>query len=229
MASQPVILVTSDHTFSAPNMYTAPIYALDKSYTNAVSEAGGLPVTPLGPGMEREYSELADGLLLTGGLHIHPGRYHTPIAFDDSPVTTNFYRDTMEFDLFRAFYAAGKPIFGIGRGHQLINVALGGTLHQDLRRSHGLDYAQGKKETLTALPDSVLFKLFGAEPTVWLQHTQAVGKLGAGLKATSYTADGIVESLEHAERPILSVQFHPELLADKAERLRLFEYFLKMG
>lgn len=232
MAKQPRILVTSEHSVSAYHMNYVPVYLLDKAYAHAVSAAGAVPVAPLGPGMEQEYSEIADGLLLTGGQHIHPGRYHTPFDYPDTAGKTNYYRDAMEFDLFHAFRDKGKPIMGIGRGMQLINVALGGSLFQQLDQLYGLNYANGKMHSVSVEPDSVLQRLFGDELKVCLEHNQAVSVLGKGLRTTSHTREGIIESLEHSDKPIFGVQFQVERMnggsAEFTDMDRMFQYFVQL-
>ncbi len=236
MKKNPVILITSEQNYASAGMRYAPVYSLNKAYAHAVSAAGGFPITPLGPCMETEYCEMADGLLLTGGnSQIHPGRYMTPFVSDEAGVRVNVFRDTMEFDLFEAFLKAGKPIMGICRGNLLINVALGGTLIQDLYLIKGLRHSDGSSHTVTAEPGSILENLVGNEFNVNTYHNQAIDMLGDGLKVTAYSSDGVIEALEHETKPIFSVQFHPEMMQGEGtahsngpDMLDLFAYFIKL-
>ncbi len=101
---------------------------------------------------------------------------------------------------------------GICRGNLLINVALGGTLIQSLKKVKGLEHSDGSSHTITAEPGSILEKLYGKEFSANTFHRQAVEKLGTGLKITAHSADGVPEALEHENKKIFSVQFHPELM-----------------
>ncbi len=235
MNKKPVIVVTSEHGFSAANMGSVPLYILDKAYSHAITAAGGIPITPLGPCMEDRYCEMADGLLLTGGSNIHSGRYNTPFIDQDASYGISYHRDNIEFDLFKAFFEAGKPIMGICRGNQLINVALGGTLVQDLMKVKGTEHSDGSSQQINAEPDSILEKLYGKEFQANTFHRQAIDKLGAGLKITAYAQDGIPEALEHETKPVFSVQFRPELMCKEAgtnfdgpDMISLFEYFVNL-
>jgi Predicted glutamine amidotransferases len=231
--NKPVILVTSEQCNSSALMGSVPIFILEKSYTSDICAAGGIPITPLAPCMEEEYCEMADALLLTGGSNIHPGRYKTP--FSTSNHAVSYHRDNMEFDLFQAFFKAGKPIMGIGRGQQLINVALGGTLMQDLTKQKCLTHDTGDTQQIKAEPGSILEKLYGESFFVNTYHNQAVEALGEGMKITASGPDGIPEALEHESKPIFSVQFRPEILVGEEaallgtpDMLSLFQHLISL-
>ena len=148
--------------------------------------------------------------------------------------------DEMELALFDAFYGAGKPIMGICRGLQMINVALGGSLIQDIPDEvdpltvHQKVY---RKETeyhpVTAQEGSLFFQLFGKEFSTNSYHHQAIKDCATGLIPTVMTEDGIVEAMEHISKPIFAAQWHPERMvgqeqAELPNMLPLFRHFVEL-
>ena len=237
MKRKPVICITSEHGSSPPSLNTVPMFYIDKRYGHAIASAGGVPITPLDINSEERYCEMSDALLLIGGHNIHPARYGTPFLRDELARHTNFFNDNMDFDLFAAFLAAGKPIFGIGRGMQLINVALGGTLFQDLLSLKKAIHWGGVHE-ITIHEDTFLAQQFGTKLMVNSRHQQAVDKIGDGLKVVATAADGIVEAVQHESKAIYGVQFHPEITytPDSIEgkqgiscTVSLFDYIVKLA
>ena len=126
------------------------------NYVEAISGLGAEPTAQYLPAVDISY----DGLILCGGRDLHPSCYGEEI---DGSVNMDIDRDEAEFALMQAYMDAGKPILGICRGHQLINVYFGGSLHQDIadaiahKRQNGCDIIHA----VTAEPDSVLGKLYG--------------------------------------------------------------------
>ena len=157
--------------------------------------------------------ETADALLLTGGGDIHPRFYGQDIA---DAANIDEARDLRELALTRAFAARQAPIFGICRGLQVINVALGGTLHQHIDGHGQVSGIDRLHETHTG--DTLLRSLYGTRFTVNSAHHQSVDRLGAGLHAIQRADDGTVEALRHATLPIFAVQWHPERLCGAFER-----------
>lgn len=151
--------------------------------------------------------ETADTLLLTGGGDIHPRFYAQPIAH---AADIDEARDLRELALTRSFIARSAPIFGICRGLQVINVALGGTLHQHIDGHGQVGRIDRLHETHT--DDAHLCSLYGTRFTVNSAHHQSVDRLGAGLHAVQWANDGTVEALRHGTLPIFAVQWHPERL-----------------
>ena len=183
---------------------------LHDTYANAVYRAGGLPIPTCAVGAE-ELAELCDGLLLSGGVDLDPRYYGEEILNDTVKIRPE--RDTFELALFRAFYKQGKPIFGICRGCQLINVALGGTLYQDLVEQKGLMHSDPElRHAVHVEEGSVLHRLFGTQFFVNSTHHQAVKDAAPGLRITARSDEGIVEAFEHESLPVLATQFHPERL-----------------
>ena len=193
--------------------------ALD-AYVNAVTNAGAEAVVKHLPDIDTSY----DGLLLTGGSDVDPKYYNESI---DGAIGIDNERDAAEFALVKAFVEAGKPVMGICRGHQLINVFFGGSLYQHLPESDAHRSTKGEKihHEVTALPDSIVGKLYGTSFVVNSTHHQAVKALGDGLRATAYWADKYVEAYEHTTLPVFGVQWHPERM-DTGDKI--FEYFVKV-
>ena len=151
--------------------------------------------------------ETADALLLTGGGDIHPRFYGQSIA---RAADIDEARDLCELSLIRGFTAQQKPIFGICRGLQVINVAFGGTLRQHIDGHGQINGTDRLHETHT--DDALLRFLYGTRFTVNSAHHQSVDLLGTSLHAVQWANDGTVEGLRHETLPIFAVQWHPERL-----------------
>ncbi len=192
---------------------------LPRRYVDAVAAAGGLPVLlPPVPGIGDVLGRL-DGLILSGGGDIDPARYGA--ARDPATDPANAARDEAEFALCAQALAGGLPLLAICRGMQVLNVVLGGTLHQHLPDVVGSDahspvVSGYGSHDVSVTPGSRLAAVLGqtglAVPT---HHHQAVDKLGAGLIATAWTDDGVIEAAEpeagnEASSFLLAVQWHPE-------------------
>lgn len=184
------------------------------SYDEAVAQAGGIPHSAYLPEVDAGY----DGLLLCGGGDLDPIHFaqENQGSTDIDPA-----RDERELALARAYLAAGKPILAVCRGHQLLNVALGGTLIQDLpapqkvfhTRAAGSD--QDRVHPIRTAENSILRRLYSEVFPVNSYHHQATDLLGQDLKVTARSEAGIVEAMEHKTLPVLCVQFHPERMTLK--------------
>lgn len=170
-----------------------------------------------------------DGLILCGGNDIQPSYYGENI---NGSYDFDIERDKREFEITKKFLETGKPILGICRGHQLLNVILGGTLIQHLPNAsdHTSKNGNDNIHTLKANPKSVLFNLYGDYFFVNSSHHQAINQLGKGLIVSAYSMDGTVEAVEHISKPYIGVQFHPErMTTDKTENgLEIFKYFIDL-
>ena len=203
----------------------------EADYGLAVARAGGLPrLLPLSSTSLRD-DDLAgvDGLLLTGGGDVDPGRY----GETTSPATGGVdpERDAAEFALLDLAVRTGRPVLGICRGCQVINVGLGGSLVQDLTEVTALPHLvpDRRNETVhpvTPVEGSLLAELEGDhEIEVNSIHHQAVKELGSGLRAVGTAPDGTIEAVEWPGSPLLGVQWHPETLSGSAHDV-LFEWLV---
>lgn len=201
-------------------------YELPRPYVDAVRRAGGEPVL-VPPGVTEPEALLArlDGLLLAGGGDIDPARYGG--AVHDTVYAIDPDRDDGELALARTVLERGTPTLAICRGSQVVNVALGGSLHVHLPDVvDGTVVHRKEPEALRGMPgptphdiavesDSLIAEVMGADrvtPMSW--HHQAVDRLGDGLRVVARAPDGTVEALEHEAHPWLAiVQWHPELTA----------------
>ena len=195
---------------------------LPQNYVDQVAAAGGVPVLlPPIPGIEAAVDRL-DGLVISGGPDVEPGRYGQKPGLQTTVVRPG--RDEAELALFRAARQAGTPVLGICRGMQLMNVALGGTLIQHLPEIVGHDGhsptpgAMGM-HTVTVGQSSCLAGILGPGPAVVAtHHHQGIDKLGTGLVVTAVADDGTIEAfeLEPGEHPFaLGVQWHPEASSEQ--------------
>ena len=190
-----------------------------KNYTAALESVGAevtggyCPVPDLSCG----------GLLLCGGEDVAPSLYGQENDGSEAPDPA---RDAAEAELFRAFAAAGKPILGICRGMQMVNILLGGDLVQHIGedgcRTHRGAVTDGravdKVHPIRAEEGSLLHRLYGEAFSVNSYHHQAVGRPGEGLRVTARSADGIPEAMEHDTLPIVCVQYHPERMTAAKRR-----------
>ena len=202
-----------------------------KNYTAAVEAAGGEACIFYLPPADDSY----DALLLAGGEDIAPDRFGQE---NDGSEEPDLDRDAAEFALMEKYVAAGKPILGICRGHQVINVALGGDMIQhigdDLSRFHRRgDLPDDRIHPIIADENGFVHELLATQNLlVNSSHHQAVGKLGKGLRAVAWAESGLVEALEHESLPIRGVQWHPERISYDKKRPEavdcsaIFEWFI---
>lgn len=212
------------------NRYGNPSHVLPIAYTRAIEAAGGIPyILPFTCESEHLAEMLAParGCLFSGGIDIDPCRYHQEKRPCCGP--TNPALDSWQLQVLERAMAARLPILAICRGAQLVNVALGGTLYQDvftevdgpLHRHAGPEAQPGEEHSVRLAPGSRLRRLFGAEIIVNSRHHQAIKALGSGLVASAHSSDGIIEAAEHRQLPIDLVQWHPELLIEEGDRSML--------
>lgn len=159
-----------------------------------------------------EYADLADGLLLSGGKDVEPKLYGQEKMFDF--VITDPQRDDLEYKIIKAFVDRRKPIWGICRGIQILNVYFGGTLTQDIPTQLGGDHSKGVCHQVTLKKDSILGNLYGESMEVNSYHHQALDKPRRRSLRPSHGAESnghtFTEAVQHETLPIWSVQWHPE-------------------
>lgn len=200
------------------------------AYIDAVTQCGGIPIAAYLP----EIDLSCDGLILCGGGDVHPKYFGEEI---DGSREIDLERDEAEFALTKAFIEAGKPVLGICRGHQLLNIYFGGSLHQDLpnarEHSSGSDY--DIIHAVSASEGSLLGSMYGSSFPVNSYHHQGIKAVGQGLKVTlTSEKDGVVEGIEHESLPVFGVQWHPERMsfghrrADTVDGAKIFRHFLKL-
>jgi putative glutamine amidotransferase len=233
---KPVIGITTTPFIEPQDHGTFRRYMVSSNYVRAVEAAGGLAlILPPQSDAIGQLTSLIDGLLLTGGADMAPELY------GDTEVHETTYgvdaeRDRFELDLFAAVMAQEKPIFGICRGIQVMNVALGGTLIQDLPTQHpgasdvghrqherGVEASEPSHSVTALLPD--LLPIFdGDSLAVNSFHHQAIREIAPPLCAAATSPDGLVEAVVLRDRnDVFAVQWHPELMFDvHAEHLRPF-------
>lgn len=205
--------------------YGLPLYIMNQTYIRILENLGALPVMiplQMTEATLRGIFERLDGVFLPGGEDIDPSHY----GADRHPQlgATDKERDRTELLVTRWAVETGMPLLGVCRGLQMINVACGGTLHQDLHAEcpylHKHDYTPPTFEryrishTVTIEPDSRLARSLGAVHEVNSMHHQGIKQLGAGLRVVARAEDGLPEAIELPVLPfIVGVQWHPEELA----------------
>ena len=236
---KPVVAVTGRHLKPGRiSSWVAGALALPRGYTDALDRAGARPVVvppPLDPGPDSAaVLESFAGLVLTGGADVDPARYgqepHPAVYGVDSAL------DAFEIALIDAALDAGIPVLAICRGHQVLNVALGGTLDQHITDRPGLlvhgDPARGPgggvDHDVRIDRDTRLAAALGVTHcSVRSHHHQCVAELSPKATATAWSDDGVLEAFELPDGWVVAVQWHPEVTAgDDPIQQRLFDAFV---
>jgi putative glutamine amidotransferase len=243
----PPLILTSPSTQQNGVEFADNSISISNQYGLAVAAAGGLPwISPCIATEEFVVSAVqrCDGVLLTGGDDIHPDLYAKglPKKLRDTVAGTDVVRDLFELMLIDEVFRQRKPLLAICRGHQLLNVAFGGTLVVDIPTElpeainhKRMDRKSDVVHEAELTPGSMIARLLGKlELGVNSSHHQAVGRIAAPFKATARSSDGVVEAMELEPETVplvpflLSVQFHPERLFDRyAGHLALFRAFVQ--
>ncbi|PXV93298.1 putative glutamine amidotransferase [Lachnotalea glycerini] len=170
-----------------------------------------------------------DGLLLPGGGDIDPSFFHET---NNGSVNIDFALDTIQFQLLDLFVGAKKPVLGICKGMQVINVYFGGTLIQDLacKKMHAWE-KEDKVHSSFSIPNTFLSDLYDETFMVNSAHHQGIGNLGANIMIAQKASDYVVEAIYHKTLPIIGVQWHPERMSfdkkreDTVDGQKIFEYY----
>lgn len=216
-------------------------FSLGKNYVNSLVACGAIPVlVPTVVALEtwRAVYESADGVLLSGGGDVDPALFGEPQHEKTDGIDRQ--RDEVEMALARWALQDDKPMFAICRGIQTVNVALGGSLIQDLPSQWGDAISHNGNQlglerhevahTVCVEPGTCLARIVGAgDVGVNSFHHQALKRVAEGLIVTSRAPDGVVESVEFpGKRHYIGVQWHPEeMTADREDMMRLFRSFVE--
>jgi gamma-glutamyl-gamma-aminobutyrate hydrolase PuuD len=214
-ASRPLIGITSYLERATFGIWQADCALLTQDYVDSVVRAGGVPVLlpPIGDGAT-ELAARLDALILSGGPDVTPSRYGE--EQQSRTEATRPGRDTYEFALLAAALAADLPVLAICRGVQVLNAALGGSLHQHLPDHVGHDGHRPRPgefgtTSVTLTRGSRVADALGASASVRCHHHQAIDAVAPDLAVTAVAADGTVEAAEHRARAfVVGVQWHPE-------------------
>ena len=209
---------------------------ISDAYIQAIKSVGGLPIVlPLikSKTVIQEYVELCDGFLFCGGGDI------TPLLFGQEPATnvgkTDISLDLFQIRLMKAVLEADKPVLAICRGMQVLNVACGGTIYQDidLVDFETINHMQNSisrrdiSHKVIFEPGTKTHKLLGSFAYTNSFHHQSVDRLGKGLTVSGFTGDAIVEAIEMPSRTfVIGVQWHPENMLDSAANMKQLFYAL---
>ncbi|QTD41189.1 gamma-glutamyl-gamma-aminobutyrate hydrolase family protein [Sporosarcina sp. Te-1] len=229
---KPMIGVTMD-------MAEGQKQVVQEAYIDAILHAGGIPLL-IPAGVEKDakqIEEVLDGLVLSGGDDVDPYFFEEEPCIALGKVTPE--RDAMEIALTRQFLNADKPILGICRGMQLLNIVCGGTIYQDLDTQYENPLLQHKQKAakshgshaVTLAPASVLHRIAGRDVIrVNSFHHQAVRDIASPFFVTGQTSDGVIEAMESTKhRFVVGVQWHPEELSEAGDPIsqKLFDLFVK--
>jgi len=205
---------------------------INKGYIDSVIKAGGIPLLlPLNADLDTadQLLSMVDGFILSGGQDVNPRLY----GEENHPLLGEIsgQRDTIEMHILKRITESKKPLLGICRGHQLINVFFGGTLYQDLslQPKANLKHSQDGtwhelSHSVSIAPNSKLHQIFGIlEMKINSFHHQAVKDLAPGFVINALSSDNVIESIAKTNGQwIVGVQWHPELMVDKDSTCNLF-------
>lgn len=211
---------------------------VNNDYVEAVSNAGGVPVIlPLisDKAAIKQQIKNVDGIVISGGYDVNP------LVYGEEPLQSLEFiypeRDEYDMQVIKEAVKLNKPVLGICRGLQILNVAFGGTLYQDLslikdcsikHRQSSKPYAIG--HTVEIQNGTKLFDILGEKIITNSFHHQAIKEVGSGLKVSARAKDGVIEGIEAEKGFIIGVQWHPEMLAGKhVEMLGLFKELVKQS
>ncbi|MCF6465967.1 gamma-glutamyl-gamma-aminobutyrate hydrolase family protein [Clostridium sp. Cult2] len=207
-------------------------------YSKAIEKAGGIPVALPVIDNDSYINQLVkkmDGFLFTGGSDIHPNNYHESVKKGLGLVVPE--RDAFELKLLKRILEKDKPILGICRGFQLINVYFGGKLYQDIKHNNStiIEHHGYKLPKYCFIHNNILeegskiYEAFGKRDlNVNSLHHQIIEKLGEGLLQTVLSEDGIIEGFEHKNYSyVVGMQWHPEMMFEvHSEQLLIFKHFI---
>jgi putative glutamine amidotransferase len=230
-SDRPVIGLTTYLEQAQTGVWDVQAAFLPKAYFEAVTRSGGiavlLPPQPVSPEIARRVLHGLDGLIITGGKDLNPASYgQEPHPTTDKP---RLDRDAWEYELLRQALDADVPFLGICRGAQVLNIALGGTLHQHLPDIVGHTNYQAGGGVFNRVPveleeNSRIYSMLGGRPgplAVPVYHHQSIDRVAEGLVVSARTSDDVIQAVELPTASFaVAVQWHPEAAP---EDIRLFE------
>ncbi|MEI5994571.1 gamma-glutamyl-gamma-aminobutyrate hydrolase family protein [Candidatus Enterococcus mansonii] len=236
---RPIIGIAANEIADAgQRLYHLPISYTPAGYVKAVQKAGGLPMLlPIGiPITAKEYVKQIDKLILAGGQNVAPDLYGEEPLVKEAALANE--RDQFELALIYEAFLQEKPIFAVCRGMQLANVALGGSLYQEISHLGGKKVSHMQVPISREIPThriqtkdgSILRGIYGEEASVNSFHFQAVKKLAPYLSATAFSEDGIIEGIESNQEKLtfLGVQWHPDFAyTHLKQEMDIFRYVVK--
>lgn len=190
-----------------------------------IAEAGGIPVQLPYESAGPDIVDRIDALIVTGGQDVDPEVWGGPppgAGTGGEVLAIDRQRDDYEITLVRHALEQNVPVLGICRGHQVLNVALGGTLVPDLTETTVRHVSQesipdqrpNKEHPVDFTEGTLASQLYGPQRAVNSWHHQAIAQLGTGLIASGHAPDGVVEAIEQPGKPVLGLQWHPEVSVD---------------
>lgn len=235
--SKPFIGITGDYMISEKEISLGQErYFVSKDFIDAVIEAKGVPVIIPIINKEEDILQIMDsldGIILSGGFDVNPIYYgEEPSKYVGFTYTP---RDLCELFIVKAAIEKDMPILGISRGQQVITVAFGGKLYQDLSDNNNFYINHMQRASINdighyvdILPGTRLFKIFEKEKLLVNSfHHQAAKVIPNNFIVSATSTDGVVEAIEHKTKPIMAVQWHPEIMIKKHPiMLRIFEEFI---
>lgn len=225
---KPVIVGITGNEKEIPALSGITYDAVPRSLSDGVKAAGGLPIVlPIGtPEMAKDYVSMIDKLLLSGGQNVDPRFYGEEKTVESDDYSLD--RDEFELALIAEAIKQEKPIFAVCRGMQLVNVALGGTLNQEVA-NHWQEDVSGMSHEIEVSPNSKVSHLFQSGNQINSLHRQSVKQLAPNLVVTARDPrDGTIEAYESRQgSPIIGLQWHPEFLLQEESSQNLFRYLVE--
>jgi putative glutamine amidotransferase len=236
---KPIIALTPRAIEIKKNVY---IYNFD-SYFEAIIKAGGIPLLINSKILDNidDYLDIFDGLVITGGEDINPSYYQQEP--DVNYIPTFDYIDENEIKVIKKFYESKKPILGICRGIQALNIIFGGNLHQDITKDlnisakcHIQDFDKILEPEEKTIPlhnvkfkkGNFMYDIYGDSYGVNSFHHQALNKVAKNFEVIGYSDDNIIEAIiDKTQKNVFAVQWHPERMINHDKHLNLFKYFVK--
>ncbi|MBR3297087.1 MAG: gamma-glutamyl-gamma-aminobutyrate hydrolase family protein [Firmicutes bacterium] len=236
---KPIIGIMAHPTLNEYRGNKATIHSCGENYLFSVEAAGGIPlILPIfdDPEALDRYTAMCDAYIVPGGIDVNP------ISYGEQPhpllEATRLDYDEYQLHLIKRMLRTEKPMLAICRGIQIMNVAFGGTLYQDvslhgpgtMRHSQREIMPGGISHKVIIEEGSILQRLYGNELWTNSYHHQAIKDLGEGLRVTARAEDGIIEAVEAVDHPYMhAVQWHPESFFVRKDNymLPIFEDFIK--